>query len=75
MKGAIIELETRMVGVPRVIKTLEGVDLAKRFEENFIRLENGRVNEILYHEVYSKIPTSYVKMLLEGDYFVNRYVS
>ena len=64
-----------MSNVPEVIKGLETMDLDSRFKEKIIRIEHGRVNEIMLYEMYEKFPTSYSEMMMKGDYFLNRYVS
>ena len=55
--------------------SIDTIDLGEMFRQRSVRLEHGRVNEILFYEVYSEYPTSYTKMLTSEDYFLHRYVS
>ena len=50
--------------------SIDTIDLGEMFRQRSVRLEHGRVNEILFYEVYSEYPTSYTKMLSE-DYLTD----
>lgn len=68
-------LRRAMASIGETIGSLETIDLAQRFSENSIRLEQGRVNEMVFYEVHSQFSTSYTKMMALGEYFLYRYVS
>lgn len=68
-------LRSNMKSMGEIIGSLDAPDLGQRFSENFIRLEQGRVNEMIFYEVNSMFPTSYTKMMVLGEYFLCRYVS
>ena len=70
----IRKIHTAVHDFPDVIGELDAADLAERFDEALMRIENGRVNEMMHYEVMGKFPTAYSRFSrsLSANY---RYVS